>query len=178
MRVAPTPRPHRRRSTPASSEAGESLVELMITVAIMGVSMVAILGAIWTTLRVADYNSKASNADVVLRAYAETMQQPDAGDEFDYVPCTTAGGQVTYPAYAPPAPYEDYDATVTDVRYLNGYTAGNEPVWSDTCLATDQGLQEITLSVTGPVDDPEVTSTETVTVLKRDARDDVPLGST
>ena len=132
-----------------AGEAGDTLVELMITVAILGVAMVAILGGIWATLRSADYNSKSSSADTVLRAFAESMQQGSATDTYHYVACTTAGGQVTYPAYAPTAPYDHYAATITKIRYLNGYS-GVEPVWSDTCPATDGGLQELTLKVTGP----------------------------
>jgi type II secretory pathway pseudopilin PulG len=152
-------------------------VELMVTIAIMGTAMVAILGALWTTLRVADYNSKSSSADAALRQFAEQLKQPNATDTIKYVPCTTAGAQVTYPAYDPPAPYEHYDATVTKVRYLTGYTSGNEPIWADSCPAADLGLQEISLQVTGPDNDPDINSTETVKIVKRDARSDAPLGS-
>jgi type II secretory pathway pseudopilin PulG len=178
MFTAPASWSSRRRLTSASSEAGESLVELMVTIAIMGTAMVAILGALWTTLRVADYNSKSSSADAALREFAEQLKQPNATDTFKYIPCTIAGAQVTYPAYDPPSPYEHYDATFTKVRYLTGYTAANEPVWSNTCPATDIGLQEITLKVTGPDNDPDIKSTDTVTIVKRDARDDAPVGST
>jgi hypothetical protein len=162
---------------PSRSESGETLVELMITVAIMGLSMVAILGAIWTTLRVADFNSKTSSADVVLRGFAETLKEPEATNTFKYVPCTVPGGEVTYPAYEPAALYSHYDATITNIRYLTGYNASNEPTWADACPATDLGLQELTLRVVGPDNDPEVKGTETVTVIKRNAVDDVPLGS-
>ena len=124
--------PARKRA----SERGETLVELMVTISILGVSMVAILGAIWTTLRVADFNSKSSSADTVLRTFAETLKQGDSADIYHYVPCTTAGGQVTYPAYNPPAPYDHYTATITKIRYLNGFDSDNEPIWSDTCPAT------------------------------------------
>jgi type II secretory pathway pseudopilin PulG len=178
MSSAPASWSSRRRSAPASSEAGETLVELMITVAILGLSMVAILAAIWTTLRTADINSKSSNADTALRAFAEQLKQPQATDTFKYLPCTTAGAQVTYPTYSPPAPYDHYTATVTKVRYLTGYSASEEPTWATACPATDRGLQEITLTVTGPDNEPDVASTETVTIVKRDARDDLPVGST
>ena len=177
MFTAPASWSSRRRSTPASSEAGESLVELMVTIAIMGTAMVAILGALWTTIRVADYNSKSSSADAALRDFAEQLKQPNATDTFQYVPCTTTGAQVTYPTYNPPAPYDHYDATVTKVRYLTGYTAGNEPIWANACPATDLGLQEITLKVAGPDNDADINSTETVSIVKRDARSDAPVGS-
>jgi len=171
-------RPVTRSSRPPSDpEAGETLVELMITIAIMGLSMVAILGAIWTTLRIADFNSKTSSADVVLRGFAETLKEPEATNTFKYIPCTVAGAQVTYPQYVPNDLYSHYDATITKIRYLTGYTASNEPTWANACPATDLGLQELTLKVVGPDNDPEVKGTETVTIIKRDARDDVPLGS-
>ncbi len=170
----------------------------MITIAVMGVAMVAILGGIWTTLRATDLNTKTSNADAVVRAFAETMSQgctatvPDTDSTtttapgtdtcvgpdnvFHYVPCTTAGGQVTYPTYTPPDPYQNYTATVTKVQYLSGYS-GTSPVWADTCPATDLGLQQLTLQASGPNNDPVLKATETVTIVKRNASDDLPLGS-
>jgi hypothetical protein len=167
-----------RASRPSfNSESGETLVELMITVAIMGFAMVVILAGIWTTLRVADLNTKISNADAVLRTYAETLKEPDPTDTFKYIPCTVPGGQVTYAALPKQAPYDHYDATVTKIRYLSGYNASNEPIWADACPATDLGLQELTLKASGPDNDATSNSSETVTVVKRDARDDVPLGS-
>ncbi|HEY3724764.1 MAG TPA: prepilin-type N-terminal cleavage/methylation domain-containing protein [Acidimicrobiia bacterium] len=182
------------------AERGETLIELMITVAVMGLAMVAILGGIWTTLRATDLNTQTSNADTVVRAYAEALSQgctttapdpdssttvPAAGDPSDctgpdnvyhYVPCTTAGGQVTYPPYLPQAPYAAYTVAITKIRYLSGYS-GTTPTWANTCSATDLGLQEITLTATGPAEDPAVKDTETVTIVKRNATADVPLGS-
>ena len=166
-------RPYSRASRPpTNAESGESLVELMITVAIMGLSMVAILGAIWTTLRVADYNSKTSSADVVVRAYAETMKEGGAGDPYHYRPCTTPGGHVTYPTYTPTEQYATgYTATVVSIQYLDGF-AGDEPHWANACPATDGGLQRITLKVES--NDTTVGSSEKVVVVKRDATQDLP----
>jgi type II secretory pathway pseudopilin PulG len=158
------------------AESGETLVESLITIAIIGLVVVAILGAIWTTLRVSDYHSKASNADTVVRGYAEAMKDPASTSTYHYVPCTTAGGQVTYPAYVPTAPYTNYVASITKIRYLTSYNAGT-PVWSNTCPAADAGMQEITLTVTSPTNDPAVRGRETVVIVKRDARADIPVGS-
>jgi type II secretory pathway pseudopilin PulG len=164
-----------------NAESGETLVELMITVAILGVSMVAILGALWTTLRVADFNSKTSSGDTVLRTFAETMKQGAPTDTYHYVPCTVAGAAVTYPAYAPLAPYNRYDATVIQIEYLTGYDANNQPTFTTDgrCpAATDLGLQQITLKVVGPNNDATVKTTQSMTIVKRDARVDVPRTST
>jgi type II secretory pathway pseudopilin PulG len=167
--------PHRlrvHRATPTSSEAGESLVELMITIAIMGTAMVAILGAIWTTLRVADYNSKTSSADIIVRAYAEAMKQGGAESTYHYLPCTVPGGHVTYPEYTPTEPYQDdYTASVVSIEYLDGFD-GDQPKWAAACPATDGGLQRITLRVRSNVN--VARGDETVVLVKRDATQDLP----
>jgi type II secretory pathway pseudopilin PulG len=156
------------------SEAGELLIETLMTVAIIGISFVAVFSAVFTSIRIADYASKISKADAVVRAYAEAMKAPDGASA--YVPCTVAGGTVSYPAamnpWTPPAQYSQYSATIKQIRYLTGYAAG-VPTWSATCPATDLGSQEITLSATGPINDPAVRGTETVVITKRDARGDL-----
>jgi len=159
------------------SEAGETLIETLMTVAIMGIAFTAVFGAIWTSIRVADYASKTSKADTLVRAFAEDMKQRD-GDAA-YVPCTTAGGTVTYPAWTVPLEYRNptsgvplYTATITKIQYLSGYSNG-VPQWSNTCPASDLGAQQLTLSATGPVTDPTVRGTESVTITKRNATGDV-----
>jgi type II secretory pathway pseudopilin PulG len=153
-----------------ASESGELLVETLMTVAIVGIAFVAVIGAVFTSIRIADYAGKTSSANTVVRAFAEDMKKPDGAQA--YVPCTTPGGTVTYPAWTPPDPYTDYTASITKIRYLTGYVGG-VATWSDTCPAIDLGTQEITLSATGPLNDPSVKGTETVTITKRDARGDL-----
>lgn len=162
------------RRARGGAEAGETLIETMVTVFVLGISMVALLGAIWTTLRVSDSVTKTTNTDAALRGFAEVMKEGDETAEYRYVPCTTAGGEVTYPAYTPPAPFENYQATITDIQYLTGYSAGDEPQWAETCPAADLGAQQITLQVEGPMGDPEVRGKESVVIVKRDARCDIP----
>lgn len=160
----------RPRRAAGSGEAGELLVETLITVAIVGIAFVAVMGAVMTSLRLADQAEKMSKANTVVRAFAEDMKTPTG--TFQYVPCTTTGGTVTYPAWTPPTKYQHYQASIEKIRYLSGYVAG-KPVWSDTCPATDLGAQEITLAVTGPMNQPDRQSTERVTITKRDARSDL-----
>jgi type II secretory pathway pseudopilin PulG len=146
------------------------LVETLMTVAIVGIAFTAVIGAVFTSIRIADYAGKSSKANTVVRAYAEAMKKPDG--TYQYVPCTVAGGTVTYPAWTPPSQYDHYEASIAQIRYLTGYAAG-VPTWSSTCPAVDQGTQEITLSVTGPTNEPAVRGTERVTITKRDARGDL-----
>jgi len=152
------------------TEAGETLVEVLMTITIIGIAFVAVFGAIFTALRVSDYHRKTTTADVVLRNFAEVVKQPAGA--YAYAPCTTAGAAVSYPAYSPAAPHADYTASVTKIRYLSGY-AGRTPTWSDTCVVPDLGVQELTLEAKSPAD-PAVQGDEQVVVLKRDATGDLP----
>jgi hypothetical protein len=163
----------RARSAP-DRQAGELLVETMMTVAIIGISFVAVFSAVFTAIRIADYTAKTSKADAVVRAYAEVVKSPDIA----YVPCASAGSTVTYPAtinpWTPPAPYNvQYSGSIIKIRYLSGYSATGVPTWSNTCPATDLGTQEITLRATGPLNDPSVKGSEQVVITKRDARGDL-----
>jgi type II secretory pathway pseudopilin PulG len=153
-------------------ESGELLVELLITVAILGLSMVAILGTIWTSLRVADYHRKTVNADVVVRNFAEVMQ--DTSGTYEYVPCATLSGADAYPAYEPPEPNASYEASITKIEYLTGYSGSDQPTWQDSSQGCpsggDQGAQRLTLLADGPTTDPSVRGRERITIIKRDAR--------
>ncbi len=155
-----------------TSERGELLVELLITTAILGIAVVAVFGTIWTSIRVADYHRKTVTADVVLRNFAESMQQSTG--TFQYIPCAALSGSSSYPLYPTPAPYSTYLATITKVEYLTGYSAANAPTWQDSTSGCpsggDQGVQRLSLKVDGPITDPELRGVETVTILKRDAR--------
>jgi type II secretory pathway pseudopilin PulG len=153
-------------------ERGEMLIELLITTAILGIAVVAIFGTIWTSLRVADYHRKTVTADLVLRNFAESMQQRTG--TYQYVPCATLSGANAYPAYATPAPNSTYLATITKIEYLSGYSSTNEPTWTDSTAGCppggDQGVQRLSLKVDGPITDPKVRGVEKVTIIKRDAR--------
>ncbi|MGZ4735622.1 MAG: hypothetical protein ACXVKA_05270 [Acidimicrobiia bacterium] len=140
-----------------------------MTVVVMGIAFVAVLGGIWTALRVSDYHRKSTTAEVILRNYAEALKQRNG--TFAYVPCTVAGGTVTYPTYDPGTPFTGYHATITQTRYLNDAPNNTgAPTFQNTCPATDQGAQELTLTVVGPDSDTTVKGKESVVVVKRDAR--------
>lgn len=168
-------RPSPSSSRAADAERGETLIEIMVTVAVLGISMVALLSGLWSVLSIGDSNTKASNADLVLRDYAETLKAGGptniGSTSYDatYIPCQTLGTIGTYPAFTPQAPNASYTATITQIQYLNGYS-GTAPVWrsqSQGCPpGGDQGLQQLTLSVSSPASS-TTSSTETVNIVKR-----------
>jgi type II secretory pathway pseudopilin PulG len=162
---------------PTASESGETLIEVMVTVLILGTSMVAILGALWVTTRTGDFNQKSSQADLVLRDYAETLKAKgpttigSTAYDATYIPCQTLGTTGTYPAFVPPAPNATYQATITKIEFLDGYT-GTAPKWkaqSAGCPSGgDQGLQRLTLRVNGPPAETGAKASESTTIVKRD----------
>jgi type II secretory pathway pseudopilin PulG len=152
-------------------ESGESLVEILATVAILGIAMTAVFGTIWTSLRVADYHRKTVNADAVVRNFAESMQENTG--TFAYIPCATLTGATKYPTYSPPSPNTDYEAVITKIEYLTGYSS-SQPTWQDSSAGCpsggDQGAQRLTLRADGPTSAPQLRGVETLTIIKRDAR--------
>jgi hypothetical protein len=118
-------------------ESGESLIELLVTVTILGVSVIAVAGAIVIGILMSDIHRKQATAGTTVRDYAEAVQ--DAVVAGGYVGCATPT------AYASPAGFSaptGYSATVVagSVKYWNG------TAWQATC-GTDTGLQQLTLQV-------------------------------
>jgi type II secretory pathway pseudopilin PulG len=178
MRALLQSRWHRRATRRGSSEAGETLVEVMVAMIVLGISVVAIMGALLVTSRTGFYNEKQSRADLVLRDFAETLKgrgTTTVGSrtyDATYLPCETLGTTGSYPTYTPPAPSSTYRASITEIEYLDGYS-GTAPVWrarSEGCPAGgDQGLERLTLQVKSPSGDAtDNEAVETTTIVKRD----------
>ena len=132
---------HRRPAPAGSGERGETLIELMATVMLMGVSIVALVAALLGVMRTAAENRRATRAANEAVNVVETLRG------VDYVPCATA---TTYVSSVPAAP-RGYSTQIVRLRRLQSNTAST-PVWipsSGGCsAASDTGAQEITVRVT------------------------------
>jgi type II secretory pathway pseudopilin PulG len=121
-----------------NAERGESLIELLLAVVILGLTGLAVLGALTTSIIVSDAHRKETISGAAVRAYAEQLQTKVAAS--GYVSCagvaSYASGTV---GYAPPA---GYSATPTGVKYWNLSTK----TFAATC-GTDSGVQAVTLQV-------------------------------
>jgi type II secretory pathway pseudopilin PulG len=147
----------------ASRDNGETLLEILISVVILGIATTAVLGLMQTSVGASDIHHKQTVAGSILDNFAEYMQTASA----PYVPCPgavaaydtdrttfeTALSTATSKVYEP-----DFNVGGT-VRYtlsttIQGGTsqaAGSDPsvVFGGTCASLETaGLQQLTLKVT------------------------------
>ena len=127
-------------------QSGETLVETLFTVVLLGLLAVGMVSAMATIVSVSDVDAKQSGAETVLRSYAQ------AWNRADYQPCIANQATNPYGATVPPGftlP-SGYTATISSATFWNG--TSNAPVaFVATCPATgDAGLQALTLRVAAP----------------------------
>jgi type II secretory pathway pseudopilin PulG len=130
-------------------QRGETLVEILVTIAVVGITLTGILGGIALAVSSSGQQQGRGTAETVLRDEAEALASPSVA----YVPCATPSSY--HPPYAPPA---GWTASISTVRYWNGQTPAG---WLTTCPSPDAGLQRLTLTAT------DGNVTETVDVLER-----------
>ncbi|MDX6204090.1 MAG: hypothetical protein QOF39_147 [Frankiales bacterium] len=117
---------------PARGDAGVTLVELILTVAIMGIAIVTIVGGAMTSILDSDYNHKQADAANVLQAYADSVAA------MAYQPCLASYS----PAYTPPT---GYSVSILGTEYWDSTNS----MFISTCPgAGDYGLERLTLQVT------------------------------
>jgi type II secretory pathway pseudopilin PulG len=160
-----------RRASSAPDERGETLLELMATVVVMGLAIVAVLTALFTVINISDRSQRTSRINLMAHDYAEQLKQPIANgvNDYSYLPCANLTTN-KYPAYQGTLP-TGVTVTINRIRYWNNtksaapnYALG----WANACPATDFGLQEIRIQITGTVG--KQTVNELLLVVKRDQR--------
>ncbi|MCU7724383.1 type II secretion system protein [Actinoplanes sp. KI2] len=119
------------RAAGGRSDSGETLIELVVAIAIMSTAVVAVLGCLVTGIMVSDIHRKQTTAGVTLRNFAEAISRTvDAGGY-------PAGCAALTPSFTPPA---GYSASIAKVGYWTG------SAWSSSC-STDKGLRQLDLQV-------------------------------
>ena len=120
-------------------ERGETLLELLIALVIMGIGVLAIIGGLGTSMSMSGLHRNQSTAGVIVRDYAESIEAFVGGS--GYQPCAAPS------AYAPAAvgystPSANYVPSPVSVRYWNG------SAFVSSCA--DVGLQQLTIQVAAP----------------------------
>jgi len=127
----------KRRAAGDGGDRGETLVELMVTVMILGTAVVALVGGLALAVAVSDIHRKQATAGAAVREFAEVLEREVAKSPTAYhdstcaVPADYAGLYTSVPA--------GYIAEITDVRF-----------WSASGIAEncpDIGVQVVSLRV-------------------------------
>ena len=115
-------------------ERGETLIEILVALTIIGIAMVAIVGAMSTGIIVSDRHRKQAVAGAAVMGYAEAVKQ--AAKTSGYQPsCTPTYGS----AFAVPS---GYAKSIVSVVFWTG------AAFQASCSAgSDIGVQRLTLQV-------------------------------
>ena len=141
------------RSRRRDDQAGFTLVELLVTVTLMGITFIIVLGAISTFSRATSVQRTASDLDGALRTYVERLN--DVG----YANCAS-----TYAVAAgnlPSGYLSKYQPTVT-VKYWNGDPNAS---YGPSCPSPDAGAQQLTVQLKSTATGQQ----DSLTVVKRSA---------
>jgi prepilin-type N-terminal cleavage/methylation domain-containing protein len=125
----------RTSPSPLRSERGETLIELVVAVAILGIAAVAILGGLMVSIRTSVMHRNDATGGVYVRSFAEAIQTDV--DNSGYKSCANASSG--YAAVAVPSLPAGYTRSVTAVQSWNGSTWG---------ACTVDGVQRLDLLVT------------------------------
>ena len=141
--------------TPGSArtdDSGATLVEMLVTIAILGVTGVAMVGGFFTMTATSTYHRDTASGDAVLRSYA------DAVTADSYVECGTA-----YPAASFVA-VSGFTVTNTVTYWKSDNAFYAYGATGSPCPATaDAGLQRVLVSVASS----DGRDVETLSVFKR-----------
>ena len=142
----------------ARGQRGETLLELLVTIAIMSTAFVGIIAGIGVTFAATDSHRQDATAEGVLRNYAERIKDPT---DVAYVDCATVSNYASPTGFALPA--AGWTASLTKVLWWQG---DSPPTFAATpCVVAGKSLQQLTLTVTSPAGRHQ--ATETVVIVKR-----------
>jgi type II secretory pathway pseudopilin PulG len=177
---------HVRRSTPPPSSragaAGETLIEVLVTVLLLGFGFAIIFGSLFSASKINDLNKRRTIASQGVQAWAEGLQQPATrlqvgSSAYTYQNCALpeSYGQIGLPPNAIPAAWRSYapNQAPVAIEYFNGTFNGfGEPNFQPSQSACegsgDKGLQRITLRIVSPPGSGPAVQ-ETLVIIKRNA---------
>jgi type II secretory pathway pseudopilin PulG len=141
---------------PATDERGESLLELLIAVVIMGIAVVAIMAGITTSVLMSDIHRKQATAGAAVRTYGEAIENYVA--DVGYTNCAAASSDTLGP----------YAATAVGFIVPVGYrvTASAATSWNGSSWVTCTGIDSVQ-KVTVRVASADSRATEKLDVILR-----------
>ena len=140
-------------------DRGVSLIELVVAVSLMGLVVVGLLSAMWSSVRMSDVSDDQAKIEAALGSAADRLAN------FAYIPCPTIDGSSGYlpivQAAAGTVNWPVTSVTITDLRFwLPSSTSQGQWVTANNLtqgecneaasLTTSRTLQRITIKVTSP----------------------------
>ncbi len=123
-------------------EAGETLLELIITIAILGITVPALIGAVLVAVDSSSQDRRIVQAQQMLTSWSETIAK--ANTDTTYAPPCPAPAYYSTLAFAPsPALPPRFTASVVTIDYWQASTN----TFQQPC-ATDEGLRRVHLRIT------------------------------
>ena len=123
---------------PGRRDAGETLVEVLVTVVILGLAGVAVTAGLALSAKASDMHRKETTGGAYVRTFAEAIQQYVAtAATTNYRPCAAA----------------DYYTSRVSFGLPSGFTATQDkalsvgPTGATSACTTDPGIQQVTLHI-------------------------------
>jgi type II secretory pathway pseudopilin PulG len=144
----------------ARGEKGETLAEIIVTIAIVGLAVVALLGALATGISASSTHRQRASADTVARSVAEAIKDRT-------VPLDAAGN---YPSaiWTSTVDTSGFTPSVPAAKCLSTFSSSMTTLdatnFTATCTANSPALQLVTVTVTATGGKGE---SETVSIMKR-----------
>ncbi|MEU4394645.1 type II secretion system protein [Kribbella sp. NPDC023855] len=140
-----------------TGDQGETLVEMLLAVAVMGIAAVALMAGLTTSVLMSDIHRKQATAGTTVRDYAEALQNYVAdGHYVDGCDSPTVYG---LGSFAVPAGFQ-HSVVAGSIQYWDG------AAWQSACAA-NKGLQKLTIKV---VSDDGRASEQLIVVLRKPCR--------
>lgn len=136
------------------NDRGETLIELVVAIAILGIASVAILGGLMMSIRTSVLHRNDASGGAYVRSFAEAIQTDV--DASGYRTCANAASG--YAGVAVPDLPAGYARSVTSVQSWNG------AAW---VACTADGVQRLDLKVTTPGAAPLAAEEKLTVVLRR-----------
>jgi len=123
-----------------SEDRGETLIELLVALAILGIALVAIIGAFGASITMSDVHRKQASAGAAVRNYAELVTNYVAGTGYSSCAAASAYSAGTVGYTAP----SGYTASPASIMYWNG------SAWSASCGTDTRASEHLVLVLRKP----------------------------
>jgi type II secretory pathway pseudopilin PulG len=127
-----------------SAEHGDTLIEVLVAVTILGIAGAAIMGGFASSIMLSAVHRKLATTASDSRNFTELLDKAIDDKTIAYTNCAGAGAYSSPPGFTIPPDHHN-SAQVTAVAFWNGTSfVGSCPPGGD------QGVQRVSVSVTNP----------------------------